>query len=349
MTASSPAPLPGQPRPADERPRSLTVLVGIHSPFLFWNIPAPHVERLRREFPSHRFVHATSDAETLRSIPDAQVAFLAELRPDQLAAAARLQWIHSPAAGVGGMLFPAMLNSPVVLTNSRGISAATIAEHVLAVTLAMFRKLPFAFRSQAAREWAQDAILAPPAIHTIGGSSVLIVGLGSIGLATAQRMAALGARVTGIRRDRSRPLPEGVDAVLPPEALLDALPHADIVVLAAPQTPQTRGLIGPEALAAMRHEAVLVNVGRGKLVDESALAAALTAGTIGGAALDVFDTEPLPADSPLWSMPNVLITPHMAGFRSDHWDAVTTLFAENLRRFAAAESLLNPVDKAAGY
>jgi phosphoglycerate dehydrogenase-like enzyme len=330
MTASSPAPLPGQPRPADESPRSLTVLVGIHSPFLFWNIPAPHVERLRREFPLHRFVHATSDAETLRSIPDADVAFLAELRPEQLAAAARL-------------------HSPVVLTNSRGISAATIAEHVLAVTLAMFRKLPFAFRSQAAREWAQDAILAPPAIHTIGGSSVLIVGLGSIGLATAQRMAALGARVTGIRRDRSRPLPEGVDAVLRPDALLDALPHADIVVLAAPQTPQTRGLIGAEALAAMRRGAVLVNVSRGKLVDEGALAAALAAGSIGGAALDVFETEPLPADSPLWSMPNVLVTPHMAGFRSDHWDAVTTLFAENLRRFDAARPLLNPVDKAAGY
>ncbi|MEP6918252.1 MAG: D-2-hydroxyacid dehydrogenase [Acidobacteriota bacterium] len=325
------------------------MLVGIYSRFLSWNIPAADVAFLRREFPAHTFVQAKSDPETLRLIEDADVAFLGDLRPDQLAAAARLQWIHSPAAGLGGMLFPAMLHSPVVLTNSRGISAATIAEHVLAVTLAIFRKLPSAFRSQAAREWAQDAMLAPPPIRTIRGSTVLVVGLGSIGAATAERMAALGARVTGIRRDLSRPLPKGVDTVLPPEQLLQALPLVGVVVLAAPQTAQTRGLIDTAALAAMRQDALLVNVSRGKLVDQGALAAALAAGTIGGAALDVFDPEPLPVESPLWAMPNVLITPHMSGFRPDHWAAVTALFAENLRRFEAGQSLLNPVDKAAGY
>jgi phosphoglycerate dehydrogenase-like enzyme len=330
-------------------PRPLTVLVGIYSPFLSWNIPPEHVDGLRRAFPTHTFLQARSDAEALRLIPDADVAFMPELRPAHFAAGARLQWIHSSAAGVGGMLFPAVVESPVVMTNSRGISAGTIAEHVLAVTLAMFRKLPFALRSQGAREWAQDAILAPPSIRTVSGSSVLVIGLGSIGAATAQRMAALGARVTAIRRNLTRPSPEAVEAVLPPDRLLEALPRADLVVIAAPQTGHTHGLIGGRELAAMRADALLVNVSRGKLVDEAALVEALNAGIIGGAALDVFEHEPLDQRSPLWTMPNVLITPHMAGFRPDHWNAVTALFSENLQRFEAGASLLNLVDKVAGY
>jgi phosphoglycerate dehydrogenase-like enzyme len=327
----------------------LKILVGIYSPFLSWNIPDEDVDSLRHRFPAHTFHQTRNEAETLQFISDVEVAFMAELRPAHLAAATRLKWIHSNAAGVGGMLFGAMVESPVVMTNSRGISAPTIAEHVLAVTLAMFRKLPFALEGQRARQWAQDAILAPPSIRTIRGSRVLVVGLGSIGTATAQAMAALGARVTGIRRNTDRPAPESVDEVLPPEMLRQALPHADVVVLAAPQTAHTRGMLGPEELAAMRSDSLLVNVSRGKLVQESALVTALVQGTIGGAALDVFETEPLPHDSPLWSLPNVLITPHMAGFRSDHWQAVTSLFSENLQRFESGQPLLNVVDKVAGY
>jgi len=256
------------------------------------------------------------------------------------------------------MLFPAMIESRVMMSNSRGISADTIAEHVLAVTLVMFRKLSLAFRSQAERVWAQDAMLASPPVRTIAGSHVLVVGLGAIGTATARRMAALGARVTAIRRraslDNDRDgRPTFVELVAEPNTLLDLLPSADVVVLAAPQTRETRGLIGARELAAMRRDALLVNVSRGRLVDEAALAAALTvpaaARTLGGAALDVFEHEPLSSDSPLWTLPNVLITPHVAGFRRDHWDAVTTLFAENLRRFESGQPLVNVVDKEAGY
>jgi phosphoglycerate dehydrogenase-like enzyme len=330
-----------------------TILVGIYSPFAAWNIPAAHVDRLRGEFPAHEFLHASNEHEALKLIAGAHVAFMSEVRPNHLAAARRLEWIHSPAAGLGSMLFPAMIESPVIMSNSRGISADTIAEHVLAVTLVMFRNLPLAFRSQAERVWAQDAMLADSALRTIAGSHVLVVGLGAIGTATGRRMAALGARVTGIRRRRSGVQPEFVDLLATPDALLDLLPSADVVVLAAPETRETRGLIGARELAAMLRDALLVNVSRGKLVDEAALAAALTAPpaarTLGGAALDVFEHEPLSPASPLWSLPNVLITPHMAGFRRDHWDAVTTLFAENLRRFASGQPLLNIVDKEGGY
>jgi phosphoglycerate dehydrogenase-like enzyme len=326
-----------------------TILVGIYSPFASWNIPATHVARLRELFPQHTFLHATSDEQAADLIPRAQIAFVSELRPVHFDAAKALEWIHSPAAGIGGMLYPALVESPIVMTNSRGISAAAIAEHVVAVTLVLFRKLRIAFRAQAAREWAQDAVLLPPPLRTIRGSRVLVIGLGSIGTATAQAMAALGARVSAVRRATSRPKPDAVDSVGGPEQLRELLASADVVVIAAPQTRETRGLIGGRELAAMRADAVLVNVSRGKLVDEAALAGALAKGTIGAAALDVFEQEPLPPDSPLWSMDNVLVTPHMAGFRPDHWDAVVELFSDNLRRFDAGRELLNIVNKSAGY
>jgi phosphoglycerate dehydrogenase-like enzyme len=309
------------------------VLVSIHSPFAMWNIPASHVEGLRRTFPGHSFRHAQDDETALGLIGDAEVAFSAQVRPEHLAAAPCLRWIHSPAAGVGSMLFPEMIDSPVVLTNSRGLSADTIAEHVIAVTLALFRHLHVAVRYQARREWVQDIIGAPPANRMLSGAAVLVVGLGAIGGAVAERMHALGARVSGVRRTVSSPSPQGVARVAPPEQLHDLLSEADVVVVAAPQTRTTRGLIGAAELKAMRRDAILVNVSRGKLVDEEALVAALRSGTIGGAALDVFTHEPLSPESPLWDMENVLITPHTSGFRPDHWDAAVALFADNLRRF----------------
>jgi phosphoglycerate dehydrogenase-like enzyme len=331
----------------------LTIVVGIYSPFAAWNIPAAHVAKLQQQFPRHTFLHALGNEQAASLLPRADVAFMAELEPAQLAAAGRLRWIHSPAAGVGGMLFPEMVRSAVLMSNSRGISADTIAEHVLGVTLVLFRKLLLAFRSQAARQWAQDAVLAPPNIRTIAGASVLIVGLGSIGRATARRFTALGAEVNGVRRSSAGDAPEGIGRIGTPDELLELLPAADVVVLAAPQTRETRGVIGRRELAAMRRDAVLVNVSRGKLVDEAALVQALTAPeatrTIGGAALDVFEHEPLAPDSPLWLLPNVVITPHMAGFRPDHWDAVTDLFADNLRRFESGQPLRNIVNKEAGY
>jgi len=323
------------------------ILVCVHSQFAVWNIPQSHVDRLRSAFPAHTFVHAFDDNAAVELIGDAEAAFMGQLTREQLQAARRLRWIHSPAAGVGGMLFPEMRDSPIVITNSKGMSAETIAEHVLAVTLAIFRRLPHAFRSQTQREWAQDAI-AKQGNRTIAGSRVLVVGLGSIGQAVARRMTMLGARVTGIRRDADRKLTY-VAEVAPPASLREHLAHTDVVVVAAPHTRETRGLIDAPALAAMSPETVVVNVSRGALVDEAALITALREGRIAAAALDVFEDEPLPPDSPLWNLANVLITPHTSGFRLDHWDAATALFAANLRRFEAGQPLANVVDKQLGY
>jgi phosphoglycerate dehydrogenase-like enzyme len=327
----------------------MNVLIAIYSPFASWCIPDGSVDSLRRAFPEHSFTRADNDEETAATIGDADVAFSSQIKPSHLAAAPRLRWIHSPAAGVGSMLFPEMVRSDVVMTNSRGTSAVTIAEHTIAVTLALLRDLPLAWRRQTQREWAQNEFNAGTSIRTLRGARVLIVGLGAIGTETARLMSAFGATVVGVRRRRDATTPPGVIAVVPPASLREQLPLADVIVIAAPQTAETVHLIGAAELELMKPTAVLVNVSRGKLVDEAALVAALERRRLRAAALDVFEHEPLAAESPLWARQDVLITPHVSGFHADYWSSATALFADNLRRFVSGAPLRNLVDKAAGY
>ena len=327
----------------------MRILVAIYSEFQSWCIPEAQIDELRATFPEHTFVRADSDEEALAAIPDADAAFSSRITRAHLAAADRLRWVHSPAAGVGAMLFPEMVRSPVVMTNSRGNSSTTIAEHVIAVTLVLLRDLPLAWRRQAEKVWAQNEFDAGASIRTLRDARVLIVGLGSIGTETARLAAAFGAHVTGIRRRPSESPPPGVHAVHPPARLHEELASADVVVLSAPQTADTLHLIGDRELAVMKEDAVLVNVSRGKLIDEAALVRALQTNRLRGAALDVFEHEPLDPRSPLWDRPDVLITPHVSGFHAGHWPRATRLFADNLRRFVAGEPLANLVDKQAGY
>jgi phosphoglycerate dehydrogenase-like enzyme len=327
----------------------MNVLLATYTPVAAWNMPDAYVERLRREFPEHTFVRAGSDAETLERIADVEVALGARFTPEHLAAARRLRWIHSPAVGIGNLLYPEMVSSPVVLTNNRGNASATIAEHVIAVTLALLRGLPLAWRRQAARVWAQDEINAGPPMRMLRESRVLVIGLGSIGAGVARLASAFGAHVVGVRKRTDQPAPAGVAAVVTVDRLPGELPLADVVVVAAPDTSETLRLIGEPELALMKDDAVLVNVSRGSLVDEAALVRALETGRLRGAALDVFEQEPLAAGSPLWARHDVLVTPHVAGFHKDHWETVLGTFTDNLRRFAAGQPLVNRVDKKAGY
>ena len=325
----------------------MKVLVALYSEFDVWCIPEAQVEALRRRFPAHAFVRADSDAETLERIGDADAAFAARLRPEHVAAAPRLRWVHSAAAGIGNMLYREMIESPIALTNSRGIAAGPIAEHVIALALALLRDLPLAWQRQREGLWAQNEFHHRPPLRTLDGARMLIVGLGSIGARTARLAGAFGAHVIGIRRHTGPP-PEGVEAVRTPEHLHEELPRADVVVIAAPHTASTAHLIGERELTMLKDGAILINVSRGKLIDESALARELDTGRI-RAGLDVFEHEPLAAGSPLWSNPEVMITPHIAGFFGDYWPATVATFAENLRRFEKGEPLVNLVDKRAGY
>lgn len=328
----------------------MKVLVAIYySQARVWTIPARYVDALRARFPHVTFLHAEDHQDSLREIPDADVAFSSILRGELIAAAARLRWIHSSAAGIGSLISPELKTRGITLTNSRGVHAHVIAEHVVGVSIMLLRRLHLAVRRQHEGCWAQDELSVPEASRSLRGSCVGIVGLGAIGAAVARAMGALGAEVRAVRRRVEAPKPDDVTWVGGPVQLPDLLRRADIIVLTAPSTPATRGLIGARELALMKRDAFLVNVSRGRLVDEAALAGALASGAIAGAALDVFEHEPLDPASPLWRLPNVIITPHTSGFRADYWDAIVDLFCENLRRFERGEPLLNVVDPDAGY
>ncbi len=259
-----------------------------------------------------------------------------------LAAAPTVRWLHTPSAGVDHLLIPLVLERDITLTNSAGVHAIPMAEFVLALLLSQVKQLAGYRAAQAERRW--DRELEPQELFE---RTLLILGLGGIGQAIASRASAFGMRVWGSRRT-PRPLP-GVERVVGPDEWRALLPAADFVVVAAPLTPETRGMVDAAAFAAMRRSAYLVNIARGPIVDEAALLTALRNDQIAGAALDTFEQEPLPPDHPLWRLPNVTITPHATANSPRMHERQIALFLENLRRFQGNAPLLNIVDKAVGY
>jgi D-2-hydroxyacid dehydrogenase (NADP+) len=220
---------------------------------------------------------------------------------------------------------------------------------VIGVALALARRLPLAIRAQLAREWAEDEFHTPcGAVVTLRGRRMAILGLGSVGSEVAAMATGIGMRVSAVCR-RERPPTSGIDELVPLDQLCPLLAKSDIVVTCLALTRETRQIISRRAVAAMRHGAFLINVGRGELLDDAAVLDGLQSGQIGGAALDVFAREPLDQASPYWGLPNVIVTPHAAGALDDYWTPLVSLFAENVRRFEKGELLLNVVDKRAGY
>lgn len=324
----------------------MRVVVAIFSGTPAWTIPAVRVHDLRQRFPGVDVVHAEDAAALAQLMPGSHVAFSSVITPAAFAAADRLVWIHSSAAGVGRMLFPALVESAVTLTNSRGMNAGAVAEHTFALLLACSRRLRPALEAQCERRWAQEELSGLPMLR---GQTLGIIGLGAIGLALSRLGRAFGMRVIGTRRSPVLGCPPDVDEVLAPDELPRLLAASDVVVVAAPLTPETRGMVGAREFQHMKRTAVFANVARGRLVREADLVAALRDRTIAGAVLDVFEQEPLDPGSPLWAMPNVIVSPHVAGFRADYWEAAVDLFSENLQRFLRGEPLMNVVDKHRGY
>jgi phosphoglycerate dehydrogenase-like enzyme len=260
-----------------------------------------------------------------------------------------LRWMHTGTAGVASLLYPELVESDVVLTNSAGVHAPAIAETVLAMMLHFARGLDFAAHAQARREWdTRPFAERADVIGELDGGTVGILGFGGIGREVARRAQALGMNVVATRRS-GRPAPEGVDVLIGPDAIARVLAVADYVVISLPSTPTTRGLLGPDQIKGMKRGAVLTNVARGDIVDEDALATALRAGVLRGAGLDVFREEPLPSASPLWDLPNVLITPHVSATTPRFWVREVELIRDNIARYAAGRALRNVVDKERGY
>jgi phosphoglycerate dehydrogenase-like enzyme len=264
--------------------------------------------------------------------------------------ATKLKWIQAPSAGVGHLLFPELVASPVILTNARGVHADPMAEHVIGMMLALVRKIPRARDYQDRAEWAQDQLWREePLLDEIGGRTLGVIGLGAIGKALAWRAHALSMRVIGLRRHADGELPPGVAEARGPNELGWLLAQSDFVANCLPSTPATKGLIGRDAFAAMKRGAYLFNVGRGNTVDEAALIAALESGRVAGAGLDVTAEEPLPASSPLYRMPQVLLTFHISGASGRFWDRAAELFEDNVERYLDGRPLRNVVDKKEGY
>lgn len=306
------------------------------------------LDRIRAAAPGARIVSVSTEGLADGPLEDVEVLLRGWLSADAfdrvLVRAPRLRWVHSASAGVERVLTPAGRQRGLVITNARGVFSDPIAEYVLMMILAVSRRLPQLLELQRERTW-QPLEGAELRDVTVG-----IVGMGSIGRAVAALATAFGCRVVATRRrtEGADDGPPGV-RVLGPDGLDELLADSDFVVLAAPLTAETESMIDGDALHRMKPGAWLINVARGRLVDERALIRALREGPLGGAVLDTFRDEPLPSSSPFYELPNVVVTPHTAWSTGRVLDRSVELFCENLRRFSAGEPLRNAVDPVAGY
>ncbi len=307
-------------------------------------------------------VNAADEAEAVRALVDAD-AFFGKLTPAMLAAGRQLRWVQTPTVSLEHYLFPELVAHPCVLTNMRGLFSDVIADHVFGFILCFARNFHRYIRNQSAGRWEpaggeaerQNFAVGPGIVSAIdrahlhlGDLTLGIVGLGHIGSEVARRGLAFGMRVLAVDPVQEAG-PPGVEAVWKPERLPGLLAEADFVVIAAPHTPQTVKLFRRPQFRQMKPTAYLINIGRGAIVDLSDLVAALQAGEIAGAGLDVFEKEPLPADHPLWRMENVILTPHVAGFSPRIAERHLEVLLDNIRRFVRGEPLRNVADKQAWF
>jgi phosphoglycerate dehydrogenase-like enzyme len=303
---------------------------------LVLNDPAAAHLKWLDKLPAGVRIAAGASADAFRqAAPEADVMLVGavprQLVEDVFAMAPKLQWVHVMWAGLDSLLFPALVESPVVLTNGRGVFARSLAEFALAGMLWFAKDIRRMRRQQREGQWEKFIV------EELHGKRLGIIGHGSIGRAVAALAAAFGMKVIGVGRTSPR------------DEFDELIETSDYIVVSAPLTPETRGLVGEAEFRRMRPEAVLINVGRGPVVDEKALIAALEQGRIRGAVLDVFDQEPLPPGHPFWSLDNVLLSPHCADNTPTWLDEAMQLFLENFERYASGQPLKNVVDKKAGY
>ena len=309
---------------------------------VFATLEERHIAQIGSVDPRVRVVAATDLARAIELAPQAEIMVGWNVPREAVQRAPRLRWIHSTAAGVDQLLHPEVLEREIVITSSSGIHQPLV-EHVFAMVLALTRRLHIAIRNQVHRRWERRQAMG----DEVRGKTMGVLGLGHIGAEIAEKAHVFGMRVIGTKRTPAD-VPH-VDRIYPPDELREVLRASDVVVIALPLTPDTRGLLGEAAFRAMKRTALVINIGRGPIVQEAALVRALQEGWIGGAGLDVFEREPLPADSPLWGMEHVIITPHVSGGWPGYMDAATPLLCDNLRRYLDGAPMRNLVDKARGY
>jgi phosphoglycerate dehydrogenase-like enzyme len=325
------------------------IAILLHDEFEMWRPPPWFVDKLRTDFPQVEVKYSATKRDDEQALNGADVLIGWSLSPEQLRAAKNLRWIYSITAAVDQFLYPELISSEIAVTNAGRVHGPVVAEHAIAMLLALAKRLPSAVRYQERRKWAMDAIWnEQPRPREVRGANVVVIGLGSIGAEVASMAASLKMHVIGVREHPERGT-AGANEVVGYGSLDDAIARADFVVLAAPLTERTHHLIDARRLRLFRPTAFLINVSRGALVDEGALVKALRDRKIAGAALDVFEQEPLSRWSPLWKMPQVLITPHTAFLTENVWHRHYEVFAANLKRYLAGQPLEGIIDTRRGY
>lgn len=331
------------------KPSETKLVICVWHPFAYWRPQPVLPETLRARWPEMRVVNLPNYDDLPAELPDTDIFVGYSLRAEQLKHAKKLKWIHSTAAGVAQLMYPELRDLGILVTNPSGVFSVPMAEHTMGLLIALARNFPDSVRHQERANWGQQQIWdRPQRLTELNGQLLLIVGFGSIGRELAKRARAFEMRVWGVTRsgDGDSALAEKIVAA---SQLDDALAHADYVVVAAPETAETRQLIGARQIARMKRGARLINIGRGSLLDESALIGALKTGALAGAALDVASVEPLPPESPLWKAPNLFITPHTSAVSTRLWDRQAALLSDLLERWFAGRELFNQVDLTRGY
>lgn len=353
-------PAPGAPASPARR-----LLLGLFHSSEAWTVPDAEVERLEREFPDVRVTRARSDEELKAALPHAEILSSWAPGEEGVSGAKALRWIHAPAAGVGAYLTPSVRERGIVVTNSRGCHAVPIAEHVMGMLVALARRFREGVVEQTTTGLTRENWWTGTAIPgELYGRTLGLFGYGAIGREVARRAVAFGMRVIVLKRHPEEepdwdpsllsalalPAPDPqVDERLGPPELDRLLAESDAIVVCAALTPETQSIFGARAFARMRRGAWFVNIARGKIVRERDLAEAVRSGHLGGAALDVFETEPLPRESELYTLPRVILTPHVSGLSTAFWPRMMALLRENLARDADGRPLLNRVSLERGY
>ena len=327
----------------------MTILISIQQPVTQWQIPVEGVVALRDRFPAIRFIHATTPEQRAEGLKDCDAAYTWILNTGELAQAPALRWVHTSAVAVETLCLPELFARGVAVSNTRGVQAVPIAEHVMAVVLALAKQLPLVIATQQQARWAQNEFMGERLPWLLKGRTLGLVGVGTIGSEIARRAEAFGMRVIALRRRPAYGVIGHVERVYGRAELEDFLGQCQVLVICAPLTPETESLIGAAQFAQLPQGAMVVNVGRARIIETEALIAALTSGHLGGASLDVFLQEPLPPDHPLWTTPNVILTPHTSGFRHGHWDEVVQLYGDNIERWLRGEPLKYRIEPELGY
>lgn len=320
-----------------------TLTIAVFNETTHWTMPSTLVERIRQEVPAGVTVRqASTRHELIELLPDTDHLMGFPLTQEQvLHGSPRLKWVqltNSPGDALGPLV--AALSRGVRITSAASMRAPQVAEHAVALILALVRRIDAAVLAQQEHRWGQFEIAA--GMRSLMGSTVGIVAVGSVGQEIAQRVKAFGVRVVATRRNPANAY-EYVDQMLPTDRVGELLSQSDIVVVAAPRLPSTRNMIGKREFATMKSNCLLVDVGRGSVINEPAMIDALRKGRIAGAGLDAFDAEPLPPDSALWSTPNVIITPHVSSVSPDYWSRAAEIVTGNLERLTQGQPLVDEV------